>query len=521
MKQSLARLVGLAVLGLCAAPAAADVKLPAIFTPHMVLQRDIACPIWGKADPGESVTVSIAGQSATATADGSGKWVAKLKPLAVGGPHTLVVKGKNEIKLDDVLVGEVWVCSGQSNMAWNVSQANDPDLEIATAKFPNIRFISVPNVGSQEPLDNFAGQWDICTPETVAQFSAVGYFFGRQLHQTLGVPVGLIDNAWGGSACEAWIKRDLLKADPQYAELMQRWAETESSYDQAKADKAHEVALAKWKQDVEAAKQAGKPLPRQPQHASAVLKGNQRPGNLYGGCLKPVLGYGIRGAIWYQGESNAGRAYQYRDLFPLMIQSWRDEWAQGDFPFYWVQLADFLAEKPEPGDSNWAELREAQTMTMSRLKNTGEAVIIDLGESNDIHPRNKQDVAKRLARWALAKDYGVQIAYHAPSYKSAEVQGNKLVLTFDHVGSGLKNHDYHDVRGFAIAGEDRKFVWGTAQITGPNQITVSSPSVKEPKAVRYGWADNPVCNIRAKDNLLPLTPFRTDDWPGITIDAKK
>ncbi|MBL8829163.1 MAG: sialate O-acetylesterase [Planctomycetaceae bacterium] len=520
MKRSLVHLLSLAVLGAFTVPVQAEVKLSAIFTPHMVLQRDMECPVWGKADPGEKVTVTIAGQTASAETDASGKWHVKLSPLKAGGPHTLVIKGKNEITLDDVLVGEVWLCSGQSNMQWSVAQANDPDLEIATAKYPKIRLVTVPNVGSQESLDNFVGQWDVCSPETVGQFSAVGYFFGRQLHTTLDVPVGLIDNAWGGSACEAWVKRDLLAKDEKYSELMKRWTTIETNFDPVKADEQHKVAMAKWQTEADAAKKAGKPLPRQPQHPANVLKGNARPGNLYGGCLKPVLGYGIRGAIWYQGESNASRAYQYRDLFPLMIQSWRDEWAQGDFPFYWVQLADFLAEKTEPVDSNWAELREAQTMTMSRLKNTGEAVIIDLGESNDIHPRNKQDVAKRLARWALAKDYGVQIAHQSPTYKSSEIKDGKMVLTFDHVGTGLKNHDFHDVRGFSIAGDDKKFVWATAQITAPNQITVSHASVKEPKSVRYGWADNPVCNVRAKDSLLPLTPFRTDDWPGMTVEAK-
>jgi sialate O-acetylesterase len=520
MNVSFVRLVSFVTLGLLAAPALADVKLSAVFTPHMVLQRDMACPVWGKAAPGEKVTVTIADQTASAEADAQGKWHVKLSPLKAGGPHTLTIKGKNEIKLDDVLVGEVWVCSGQSNMQWSVAQANDPDLEIATAKFPKIRLVTVPNVGSQEALDDFAGQWEVCSPETVGQFSAVGYFFGRQLFETLDVPVGLIDNSWGGSACEAWINRGLLAKDERYAELMKRWTTTETNFDPVKADEQHKVAMAKFQKDLEAAKAAGKPLPRAPQHPASVLKGNQRPGNLYGGCLKPVLGYGIRGAIWYQGESNASRAYQYRDMFPLMIQSWRDEWAQGDFPFYWVQLADYLQEKSAPDDSNWAELREAQTMTMSRLKNTGEAVIIDLGESNDIHPRNKQDVAKRLARWALAKDYGVKVAYQSPTYKSSEVKDGKLVLTFDHVGAGLKNHDFHDVRGFSIAGEDKKFVWATAQISAPNQITVSHPSVKAPQAARYGWADNPVCNVRAKDSLLPLTPFRTDDWPGMTIDAK-
>ncbi len=236
--------------------------------------------------------------------------------------------------------------------------------------------------------------------------------------------------------------------------------------------------------------------------------------------LKPTIGYGIRGVIWYQGESNAGRAYQYRDLFPLMIQSWRDEWGIGDFSFYWVQLADYLPEKSDPGDSSWAELREAQTMTMSKLPNTGEAVIIDLGEGRDIHPRNKQDVAKRLARWALARDYGLSnIPYHSPQYKSMEKQGTKIVLSIDHVGSGLYTFDTQNPVGFATAGEDKKFVWADAKLVGNDKIEVSSNKVAEPAAVRYAWADNPVCNVYSREGL-PLTPFRTDDWKGVTADAK-
>ena len=236
--------------------------------------------------------------------------------------------------------------------------------------------------------------------------------------------------------------------------------------------------------------------------------------------LKPTIGYGIRGAIWYQGESNSGRAYQYRDLFPLMIQSWRDEWGIGDFPFYWVQLADFMGEKAEPSDSAWAELREAQTMTMSKLPNTGEAVIIDLGEANDIHPKNKQGVALRLARWALARDYGVKVAHHSPQYKSMEKDGKKIVLTLDHVGNGLRTFDVAEARGFAIAGADKKFVRAQAKLVGNNKVEVWSDEVSEPAAVRYAWADNPVCNVYSKDGL-PLTPFRTDDWPGVTANNKK
>ncbi|MGH7139485.1 MAG: sialate O-acetylesterase, partial [Pirellulales bacterium] len=447
--------------------------------------------------------------------DDSGKWSVTLDPLMAGGPHTLTVKGHNEVKLDDVLVGEVWICSGQSNMQWDVGAANDPDLETLTAKFPNLRLISVPQVGTQEPQSDFHGQWEVCTPEAARKFSAVGYFFGRQLHETLDVPVGLIDDAWGGSACEAWIRRDLLSADDRYQPLLARWETIEKRFPGDKA--AYEVKLAEWKTAAEQAKLEKKDPPKPPNNPEGQMRGNARPGNIYNGVLKPTIGYGLRGVIWYQGESNAGRAYQYRDLFPLMISSWRQEWGIGDFPFYWVQLADFRAEKPEPGDSDWAELREAQTMTMDKLPNTGQAVIIDLGEAQDIHPRNKQDVAKRLARWALARDYGIDVPYHSPQYKSVEKADGKIVLTFDHVGPGLKTFDVPEVRGFAIAGDDKTFVWAEAKIVGNDKIEVWNDEVQEPMAVRYAWADNPVCNVYSR-NGLPLTPFRTDDWPGVTAD---
>jgi sialate O-acetylesterase len=495
-------------------PARADVKLPAIFSDHMVLQRDQKDRVWGWADSGEEVAVSINGQTKTATAGADGRWQVTLDPLPTGGPYTLTVKGKNTVAFNDVLAGEVWICSGQSNMQWPVAAANDADLEIRAASFPGIRLITVPNRGTQEPQKDFRGRWQVCSPQTVPGFSAVGYFFGRQLHQTLGVPIGLVNDAWGGSACEAWVPRDRLAADPKYKPLLERWEEIEKNYPQAK--KAYD----EWKEAAAKAKAEGTTPPKEPRNPDGNMGGNARPGNIYNGVLLPTIGYGIRGAIWYQGETNAGRAYQYRDLFPLMIQTWRDLWGQGDFPFYWVQLADFMNEKAEPGESAWAELREAQTMTMGRLPHTGEAVIIDIGEGKDIHPKNKQDVAKRLARWALAKDYGVSIPCQSPTYKSMEKQGNKILLTFDHVDGGFRPFDVNEPRGFAIAGADRKFVKAQAKVAGPHSIEVWSDKVSDPMAVRYAWADNPVCNLYSNAGL-PVTPFRTDDWPGVTVNNVK
>jgi len=488
----------------------ADVSLNNMFGDHMVLQQGIRNKIWGQADPGEAVTVSCAGRSQAATAGPDGTWQVFLDPIEeYGGPHVLTVTGKNEVTFRDVLVGEVWLCSGQSNMEWGVNQSNDADIEKAAANFPDIRLLAVPRKGAQEPQWNFSGAWRVCGPETVGDFSAVGYFFGRQLHRTLGVPVGLVDNAWGGSAAEAWVRRDKLVAHQSLKEIDERWV----AHDAAVA--AYPARLAAWQAAVERAKAADQPAPDKPEPPDAgKFHDNQRPGNIHGGVLAPSIGYGIRGVIWYQGESNASRGHQYRTLFPFLIASWREEWGLGDFPFYWVQLADFKAERDEPGESTWAELREAQTLTMQALPNTGQAVIIDLGEGKDIHPRNKQAVAARLARWALAETYHVPgIACRSPSYTGMEKEGGKLVLSFDHVAGGWRPFDVAEPRGFTIAGADGAFVTARAAIRPDGRIEVWSDTVAEPVAVRYAWADNPVCNMYSAVGL-PLTPFRTDDPPA-------
>ena len=488
----------------------AGLRLPALVGDHMVLQRDLANPIWGWADPGADVSVSIAGQTHATKADDQGRWKIVLQPMS-GAQHALrmTLSSNGEVRvLSNIVIGEVWICSGQSNMQWSVSQSNDPDLEVASANYPNIRFISVPQTGTQEEQDDFKGRWELCTPETVGEFSGVGFFFGRQLHQTLGVPIGLIDNAWGGSAAEAWVPREVMEADARFSVVMDQWREIEANYD-------HEKAMADWKVKADEAQAAGKTPPRAP---SDQLRGQHRPGNLWAGVLHPTIGYGIRGTVWYQGESNAGRAYQYDDLFSLMITEWRKAWGIGDFPFYWVQLADFMAEKPDPGDSSWAELREAQTNTLA-LPNTGQAVIYDLGEGRDIHPRNKQDVGKRLARIALARDYGMALEYQSPSYKSMEVKDGKATLTFENVGTaGLYTFDTQEAVGFAVAGEDKVWHWATGKLVGSDKVEVTSGEVPNPVAVRYAWADNPVANLRGR-NGLPVVPFRTDDWPLTTDPA--
>jgi sialate O-acetylesterase len=510
----------LALLALTPFAARAELKLPSIIGDNMVLQQKQAGKIWGWDTPGTDVSVTFGSQTLKAKADDKGKWIVSLDPgPANAKPATMTIKGTTTKDLRNILVGEVWVCSGQSNMEWNVGNSTDADLEIATAKYPNIRLISVPKVGTQEPQDNFVGAWAECSPQTVPGFSAVGYFFGRGLHQILDVPVGLINDAWGGSAAEAWVRRDVLEKDPRFKTLMENTRNLEKTFTAPEAKAKWEKAMADWKKRGDDAKKAGKPFTeRAPGGPDGWLKGNSRPGNIYNGVLLPTIGYGIKGAIWYQGESNAGRAYEYGYLFPLMIQHWREQWGQGDFPFYWVQLADFMAEKTDAMQattSQWAELRESQTKTQNAIKNGGQAVIIDIGEGKDIHPKNKRDVGERLARWALAKDYGKQLIYRSPEYKSMVVKGNAVTITLDTFGSSLQAFDTQELKGLVICGEDKQWQWAEGKISGPNTITVSSPKVAKPVAVRYAWADNPVCNLFNKE-WLPVTPFRTDDFEMLT-----
>lgn len=495
------RVLTVLAVALAATVSEAALRLPNIFSDHMVVQQKMPIRVWGWTTAGQEVTVEMGGKSVSGKAGADGRFDVSLPELPAGGPHVLTVRADETRTINDVLVGEVWICSGQSNMQWSVNASNDPDLEKLAAKFPNIRMINFPQVGTQDPiLSHDDRRWMVCNPENLGGFSAVGYFFARQLHLTIDVPIGMINNAWGGSACEAWVNRDVLKANEKFAPLLARWEAQEKQF----AELSGNSSLS------DDQKKALEGLKRQ-------MTGNSRPANIYNGVLKSHLGYTIRGAIWYQGESNAGRAYQYRDLFPTMIENWRQEWGQGDFPFYWVQLADFKAQQAEPAESDWAELREAQTMTMSRLKNTGEAVIIDIGEGKDIHPKNKVDVGRRLARWALANEYGVQVPFHSPQYKSMERVDGKIVLTFEHVAGGWRPFDVAQPVGFAIAGEDHKFVWADAKVLQDGRIEVSSSQVAAPVAVRYAWADNPVCNMFSGAGL-PLTPFRTDDWPGVTIN---
>ena len=622
---------------------AEDLRVAGLFADHMVLQRGKPVPVWGWADPGTEVTVSARGQSASATADPDGRWTAELAPLKVGKPFTVTVQGDGTaITFDDVLAGEVWLCGGQSNMQWTVAQSNDAAAEIAAADLPQIRVALIPRTNQPAPLKDIApATWKVCSPKTAGGFTAVGYFFGRQLHETLDVPVGLIDSNWGGTPIEAWTSAQALKPHPDFTarvEAIEAFTRDAATVARGK-QQSNAWAAARWKAfsdkddswkaadlddsdwgtlnvpgawetqgypemdgtvwyrrtvdvpDTHIGQEATLAFGWVDQTATAYLNGAKLPGDnrnkkphvfsvpagalntgsntiavrvsdldgpggllgddhathlafaddtriplagawkarpteqtaqldppaarvffdknqdtgLYNAMIHPLVPYALRGVVWYQGESNAGRARQYRDLFPRMIHDWRARWGES-LPFYWVQLANFRGPAKKPGPSGWAQLREAQSMTLS-LPHTGQAVAIDIGEAWDIHPRNKQDVGARLARIALAQDYGRDVAYSGPAYRSMAVEGDRVRLTFEHA-EGLTNSG-GPLQRFEIAGADKVFVWANTQVDG-DSVVVHSPAVAEPVAVRYAWADNPEgCNLINAAGL-PASPFRTD-----------
>jgi sialate O-acetylesterase len=636
-------------------------RLAGLFNDHMVLQRDLPVAVWGWADAGADVVVRMGGHAAQATADAAGAWRVTLPAMPAGGPHELQASGgKDTIRVHDVLVGEVWICSGQSNMQWalcDIPAAVRGD-DIAAARFPKMRLCTVPMRAELTVQPDADAAWKICSPDSAPTFSAVGYYFGRRLHQELGIPIGLISASWGGTACEAWTSRealvgqpglrpiveamDRLLAEPQSVERYQAevdrivkaavpadggntgfaagWADPATDVSQwpvmklpqhwQKAGHNHSGVFWFRKEVMLPPEWAGHDLtlrigpcdkcdityfnntpvgsltmeerpdawstpriytvpaarvrpgrnvvavrvfsnlydggihgdashfsiaPAQPFEGAPIalagdwsyqveqnygivqppvlppsppMAGNPAtPTSLYNAMIAPLIPYGIRGAIWYQGESNVGRAEQYRVLFPAMIADWRARWGVGSFPFYFVQLANFNPRAGEPSESHWAELREAQRMALA-VPNTGMAVAIDIGDALDIHPANKLDVGLRLAFHALARDYGRgSVVCSGPLYRAMERESDAIRLHFDHVDGGMSAKG-GVLTGFAIAGEDGKFVWADAVIEG-GSVVVSSPRVKAPRAVRYGWADNPACNL-CNAAGLPASPFRTD-----------
>jgi len=649
------------VLAFCVSPIFAEVRLPALVGNNMVLQRDQKVRIWGWASADEEVTVEFNGQTQKTKTDKDGNWSVFLKSMKAGGPYDMIITGQNKITLKNILIGEVWVASGQSNMEWSVNCSADAAKEIADANYPNIRLFTVNKQPVANPVNNVAGEWLPCTPQTIPNFSAVAYFFGRELLNNINVPIGLINTSWGGTNAQTWASKESLDSNPKLAHYSKIVDQRAASREEA--IKAFQKNLAEWQKasghedpgnvgvtkgwadpkfnaadwktmDLPAAfdriegntdfdgviwfrkevqvpsewagkdlelhlgviddfdttyfngKQVGctgsetvsswcfmrvykipgecvvagknviairvvdifmngtvngpasemfltslqvpnacsvhltgawqykiehkmapkKTVLSKPTEAGMAGEVNQ-PTSLYNGMIHPLTPYTIRGAIWYQGESNVGSEIEYRTLFPTMIEGWRKAWGQGDFPFYYVQVAIYLPAVPDPVQEGWAGLREAQTMTL-KTSNTGMAVTIDIGDAGNIHPSNKQDVGKRLALWALAKTYGQKkLVYSGPLYKSMKVKGNKIRIKFDHVGSGLIVKG-DKLTGFAIAGADKKFVHAEAKIEG-DKVFVWSDKVEKPVAVRYGWANNPSCNLYNKEGL-PASPFRTD-----------
>jgi sialate O-acetylesterase len=463
----------------------AQVVLPPFFNCNMVLQQGIPIPVWGWASPGEKVSVTFNNKTVTTKTGKDGKWKVSLQSMNYGGPYNMVIKGKNLRTIENILIGEVWVCSGQSNMEFNLSSALNGQAEIATSDYPEIRLFTVKKRIAQTPQEDLEeGEWWQCSPVSSPKFSAVAYFFGRALYLNLKVPIGLINTSWGGTVAETWTSPETIAKNPDFA---------------SKLEDLKKLDIADYNQKNE-----------------KKLGPNAYPTLLYNGMINPLVPYGIKGAIWYQGEGNAGRAFQYRRVFSDMIKDWRTQWEQGDFPFLFVQLANFMKADSLPAESTWAELREAQTMALS-LPKTGMASAIDVGDALDIHPKDKQTVGKRLALSALKVAYNQNIENQGPVYSSMKASGNKIEITFDHVGKGLLAKDkYGYLKGFTISGSNHKFYWAKAVINGTNTIQVSSPDVAEPVAVRYGWANNPDdANLYNSDGL-PAYPFRTDKWKGIT-----
>ena len=453
-------------LALWFAPAAwAELKLPAVISDNMVLQREATAPVWGWTEPGEMVAVTFANQSQTTKADDDGRWNVVLKELKVGDPQEMTITaGSGEsVTLKNILVGEVWICSGQSNMEMSVKSSKDSGKEIAAAEYPEIRLFKVKREKAAKPKTDCQGSWVQCSPASVGDFSGVGYFFARDLHKEIGVPIGIIQAAWGGTPAEFWTSREVLEADPVLKSLVTR---------------------------------------------GSVL---------YNGMIAPLIPYAIRGAVWYQGEANSSRAFQYRALLPAMIKNWRTDWARGDFPFGIVQLAPYRYGRNDPACC--AELWEAQLLTVKNTPNTGLAVTTDLGNLRDIHPKNKQDVGNRLALWALGTVYGKEdLVYSGPIYKSMKVEGDTIRLSFDHVGGGLASRDGKPPSDFTIAGADEKFHPASATIEG-DTVVVNSDEVAEPVAVRFGWRDTAGPNLINKEGL-PASPFRTDTFRGVTEPEK-
>lgn len=520
-----------------------DVTLPPLISDNMLLQSSKAA-IWGKADPGEKVTVKLGQTVGTATAGKDGRWRVQLNGLKPGVPGEMTVTGKNKLMVHNVAVGDVWVCSGQSNMEMTVAKgpwcgyggALNADQEVAAANYPKIRMFIVPKKPSETPVEDLPGKWEVCTPENLPHWSATAYFFGRQLHQDLGTPIGLLHTSWGGTSAQAWTPSEALQADPDFKKTYYDPRQKEIADYPMLKEKFDKETLPAWEAAVAAAKAEGKPEPRKPR-GPIPPNGAPTPGALFNGMIHGATPYAIKGAIWYQGESNAADYLRYRRLLPAMIDAWRTAWHQPNFPFYIVQLANFMSPSPEPVDSNWAGLREAQWFTAANHPHTGMAVAIDIGDEKNIHPANKQEVGRRLALAAEAKTYGKPIVSSGPAFDRAVFEGNSVKIFFKPgTAIGLATSDGQPVKSIAVAGEDKKFVWAEAKIVpsevapakpvkgkkaktatpSKEQILVvtAPPGIEKAVSVRYAWANNPAVNL-VNQAGLPAVPFRTDDFPQV------
>ena len=479
----------------------ADVTLPALFGNGMVIQRDAPVHVWGTADPGERVTVAFREREASSIAARNGRWEVYLAPAEAGGPFSLSVIGDNTIEVNDILVGDVWVGSGQSNMVWPLQRSNNAEEEIAAANYPSIRYFKVELDTADERATDVKGEWRAVSPDTAGELSGVAYFFARHLHGKLEVPFGIVQSAWGGTPAEAWTSARTMSAEPALSAMVEEFR-SEAERDRP----AYAARLKRWEEDAAKAKAAGNEIPRRPPPPRA-LRPQHKPSALFNAMIAPLTPFPIRGVIWYQGENNGsrGQGLLYRRLFRSMIEDWRREWGLGAFPFLFVQLANF-GRVPEV--ATWPELREAQAMALG-LVNTGMAVTIDIGNSTDIHPRNKQDVGARLALAARAIAYGERgVNYSGPVFRQATREGGSLRLWFDHANAGLSARG-GALEGFEVAGSDGKFVVADAEISG-NTVLVSSASVEMPVQARYAWDADPTGNLINAAGL-PAGPFRTMD----------
>ena len=470
----------------------ATVTLPHVFSDHMVLQREMPVRVWGMAAPGEAVSVSFRGENKNTVADSLGRWQLNLPPTPAGGPYDLTVQGVNAIVLHDVLVGDVWIASGQSNMEFAMKDLEKATEEIAAARFPKIRLLRVRHVSSLYPLNDVeTTPWTDCNPASVVDFSAAAYYFGREIQDHEQVPIGLIESTWGGTLAEAWTSMHMLTSDPGLMPVFRAWANM--------TDRQAETALlqAQEKKQIDEAKQAGKEPPKFKWHPEPHM---WAPAQLYNAMIAPLTPFAIRGVIWYQGESNSKleRAPMYERLFPALIADWRSHWGQGDFPFLFTQISSFTSTQEE----DWPAIREAQRKTLA-VRKTAMAVTIDIGNPDDVHPKNKRDVGHRLALAARAIAYREPIEYSGPVFRQVSNEPHALRVWFDHADRLVARGG--ELRAFEIAGDDGKFVPAQARIDGAT-VVVSSPAVSAPLAVRYGWANSPDCNLFNGQDL-PASPF--------------